>query len=120
MAAIVKTVGQVAREVLSVKGAEEEIEFLEASIRGVSMIDMEKIDKLVDLIRGEDWKAAHAMLDEEEFVDPDEATVAHWRSVVLRDEGRYQEALKYLKDNQHRFSCQSGVALTSAPAVPSP
>lgn len=82
------------------------------------MIDMEKIDKLVDLIRGEDWKAAHAMLDEEEFVDPDEATVAHWRSVVLRDEGRYQEALKYQKDNQHRFSCQSGVAHKRAWTLP--
>jgi hypothetical protein len=74
------------------------------------MIDMKKINKLVDLIRGEDWKAAHAMLDEEEFADPGEATVAHWRSVVLRDEGRYQEALEYLKDNQDRFNCQSGVA----------
>jgi hypothetical protein len=73
------------------------------------MIDMKKINKLVDLIRGEDWKAAHAMLDEEEFADPGEATVAHWRSVVLRDEGRYEEALQYLAANLHRFECKSGV-----------
>jgi hypothetical protein len=29
--------------------------------------------------------------------------------VVLRDEGRYEEALQYLADNQHRFNCKTGV-----------
>jgi hypothetical protein len=73
------------------------------------MIDMKKINKLIDLIRNKEWIAAHALLDEEELSDPGEATVAHWRSVVLRDEGRYQEAHQYLGDNLHRFDCKTGV-----------
>jgi hypothetical protein len=31
------------------------------------------------------------------------------RSVVLRDEGRYEEVLQYLADNQHHFNCKTGV-----------
>lgn len=73
------------------------------------MIDMAKINKLTDLIRRKDWTTAHALLDEEEFADPGEQTVAHWRSVVLRDEGRYEEAFQFLAANLHRFECKSGV-----------
>lgn len=73
------------------------------------MIDMEKISKLIDLIRCKDLSAAHAMLDEEELADPGEATVAYWHSVVLRDEGRYEEAPQYLADNLDRFDCRTGV-----------
>ena len=76
---------------------------------GVAMIDMSKINKLIELIRRKDWAGAHDMLDENEIADPGEGTVAHWRSVVLRDEGRHQEALQYLADNLHRFDCKSGV-----------
>lgn len=73
------------------------------------MIDMRKIDKLIDLIRCKNWTAAHAMLDEEELADPGEATIAHWRSVVLRDEGRFEESLQNLADKFHLFECKTGV-----------
>jgi tetratricopeptide (TPR) repeat protein len=71
------------------------------------MIDMAKIDKLFELMRRKDWSAAHAMLDENELASRDEPTVAHWRAVVLREEGRYEEALQYLADNLHRFHCKT-------------
>jgi hypothetical protein len=77
--------------------------------KDIAMIDMNKINKLIDLIRRKDWLGAHAMLDENEMADPGEGTVAHWRSVVLRDEGRRQDALQYLADNLHRFDCKAGV-----------
>ena len=73
------------------------------------MIDMKKINILIDLLRNKDWPAAHAMLDENELADPNEATVAYWRAVTLRDEGRPQDALQYLADNLHRFECKAGV-----------
>jgi hypothetical protein len=47
------------------------------------------------------------MLDEIELTDPDTHGIAHWRSVVLRNEGRHQEALQYLTDNLHRFNCKT-------------
>jgi hypothetical protein len=72
------------------------------------MIDMKEINKLIDLIRSKNWIAAHALLDEEELADPGEQTVAHWRSVLLRKEGRYEEALEYLADNLYRFDCKTG------------
>lgn len=96
------------RERLLAKGAAA-IAFLQANAQGRSMIDMNKINKLMDIIRRKDWVAAHAMLDEEERLDPDEGTVAHWRSVVLRNEGRYEDALRYLADNLSRFNCKTGV-----------
>jgi tetratricopeptide (TPR) repeat protein len=71
------------------------------------MIDMAKIDKLLELIRRKDWTTAHAMLDENDLADPGEQTVAHWRTVVLREEGRYEDALQYLADNLHRFNCKT-------------
>jgi len=73
------------------------------------MIDMHKINKLMKIICRKDWLAAHAMLDEEERLDPNEGTAAHWRSVVLRNEGRLDEALQYLADNLSRFNCKTGV-----------
>ena len=73
------------------------------------MIDMQKIDRLLDLMRSKDWAAAHAILDDDEKADPGEQTVAHWRATVLRHEGRKNEALQYLKDNVHRFNCKTGV-----------
>ncbi|WP_298353995.1 hypothetical protein [Rhodoblastus sp.] len=73
------------------------------------MIDMKKINKLIGFIRNKDWLAAHEFLDDEELADPGEGTAAYWRSVVLRDEGRNQEALQYLGDNEHRFACKTGV-----------
>jgi hypothetical protein len=36
------------------------------------MIDMQKIDRLLDLMRSKDWAAAHAMLDDDEKTDPGE------------------------------------------------
>ena len=73
------------------------------------MIDMQKIDRLLDLVRSKDWAAAHAMLDDDEKADPGEQTVAHWRATVLRYEDRKYEALQYLKDNLHRFNCKTSV-----------
>jgi tetratricopeptide (TPR) repeat protein len=73
------------------------------------MIDMQKIDKLLTLMRSKNWAAAHAMLDENEVADPGEQTVAHWRAVLLREEGRYEEVLKYLADNLDRFNCKTSV-----------
>jgi hypothetical protein len=52
------------------------------------MIDLKKMTRIIDFLHEKDWAAAHAMLDENESADPNEATVAHWRAVVLRDEGR--------------------------------
>ena len=72
------------------------------------MIDMTKINILLSLIRKRDWASAHVLLDEEELADPGEQTVAHWRSVLLRNEGRYEEALEYLADNLYRFDCKTG------------
>jgi len=74
------------------------------------MIDMNTIDKLYDFIRCKDWSAAHAMLDEIELADPNTHGIAHWRSVVLRDEGRYEDALDYLAENLHRFNCKTSVS----------
>ena len=71
------------------------------------MIDMAKMNKLIDLIRSKDWPAAHAMLDENELADPGESAVAHWRAVLLRDEGRNEEALQYLAANMHRLDCKT-------------
>ena len=34
------------------------------------MIDMQKINRLLDLMRSKDWAAAHAMLDDDETADP--------------------------------------------------
>jgi hypothetical protein len=73
------------------------------------MIDLKKMTRIIDFLHEKDWAAAHAMLDENESADPNEATVAHWRAVVLRDEGRCEEALQYLADNLYRFDCKSGV-----------
>ena len=73
------------------------------------MIDMKKMKKLIDLMHQKDWASAHAMLDENELAEPNDGTVAHWRAVVLRDEGHSEEALQYLADNMHRFDCKTGV-----------
>jgi hypothetical protein len=71
------------------------------------MIDMKKMKKIIDLLHRKDWAAAHAMLDKIELADPDAHGIAHWRSEVLCDEGRHQEALQYLADNMHRFNCKT-------------
>ncbi len=71
------------------------------------MIGMNNINKLFDFMRREDWTAAHAMLEDIESTDPDTHGMAHWRSVVLRNEGRHQEALRYLTDDLHRFRCKT-------------
>lgn len=73
------------------------------------MIGMNNVDKLFDLMRRQDWAAAHAMLDQFESDDPDMHGIAHWRSVVLCEEGRYEEALQYLADNLQRFNCKTNV-----------
>ena len=73
------------------------------------MIGMHNIDKLYDFIRCKDWSEAHAMLDEIEWADPNTHGIAHWRSVVLHDEGRYEDALNYLAENLHRFNCKTSV-----------
>jgi tetratricopeptide (TPR) repeat protein len=74
-----------------------------------AMIGMDNINRLFDFMRRKDWAAAHAMLDEIELTDPDMHGLAHWRSVVLREEGRYEDALQYLADNLHRFNCKTSV-----------
>ncbi len=71
------------------------------------MIGTNNINKLFDLMRDKDWAAAHGVLDAIELTAPDTHGVAHWRSVVLRNEGRRQEALRYLMDNLHRFNCKT-------------
>jgi hypothetical protein len=73
------------------------------------MIGKSDVDKLFDLLRRKDWAAAHAMLDQIESDDPDRHGIAHWRSVVLGEEGRYEEALQYLADNVQRFNCKTNV-----------
>lgn len=85
------------------------IPFHEGGKEGVAMIDLRKINKIIDLLRHKDWAAAHEFLNDEEMSDPGEATVAYWRSVILRSEGRYQEALKFLENNLHRFECKTSV-----------
>lgn len=73
------------------------------------MIGMNNIDRLFDFMRKKQSIEAHALLDEIERADPDTHGIAHWRSVVLGEEGRNDEALQYLADNQHRFNCKTGV-----------
>jgi tetratricopeptide (TPR) repeat protein len=71
------------------------------------MIDLNSTHRLIDLIRQKDWPSAHSILDKAEMTDPGESNIAYWRAVVLRDEGRHDDALCYLADNLGRFTCKT-------------
>jgi len=68
-------------------------------------------EKMLPLMRTRDWKACHNFLDGALVdADDDQRRSAHlWRTYVLREEGRYDEAIDCWRTHRNEFLCRTHV-----------
>jgi hypothetical protein len=69
---------------------------------------MDLNEKLFDAYRRDDWAEMHRLLDDCSSDDPEmQSRAANWRANALIGEGRYHQALDFLRVHKNSYNCKT-------------